>query len=71
MVVDCKSDCYIKWNAGGNKGTTLTRVRWDAAENSDESERESSVEGFYLKFDRFHHALVEVYTTDIGVPFGR
>jgi hypothetical protein len=27
-----------------NKGSTLMRVRWDAAENSEESERELMIE---------------------------
>jgi hypothetical protein len=48
---------------GGNKGTTLMQVRGDAAENSDESERELMIERFYLKFGGFHHALGEIYRT--------
>jgi hypothetical protein len=31
--IDCKPDSDYTMEADGNKGTTFTRVPWDAAEN--------------------------------------
>jgi hypothetical protein len=31
--IDCEPDSDYTMKADGNKGTTFTRVRWDAAEN--------------------------------------
>lgn len=41
----CISDVIyvLYWRMGGNKGTILTRVRWNMAEFSDESIKRSSV----------------------------
>jgi len=42
--INCKPDSYYTMKADGNKGTTFTRVRWDATENSDEPQKHGELE---------------------------